>query len=133
MDLGKISIPSGGVIRDHHDRWVIGCYSRVDGGNAFKAEALALRGVLQLAWDKGFRQVICDVDCVDLVKIVVDPEAVQLHTEFLVLYSIRQLISMEWDVKLNDVHRDSNAIADYLAWRGAATGLWVRLRIRFGC
>lgn len=99
---------------------MVGCYSREEGDNAFKAEALALRDVLLLAWNKGFRKVSCDVDCVELVKVVADAEVVQLHYEFLMLNFIRQLLSREWDVKLNGIHRDSNVVADYLARRGAA-------------
>lgn len=89
---------------------------------------LILRDVLQLAWDRGFRKVICDVDCVELVKVIADVEAMQLHTEFLVLNYIRQLMTKEWDVKRNGVHRDSNVVADCLARRGVVAcshGSWV--------
>lgn len=78
--------------------------SREEGDRAFKAEALALGDVLVLAWDRGFRQIICDVDCDELVQVVVDAEAVQFHSEFVVLNFIRQLLAREWDVKLNGVH-----------------------------
>ncbi|XP_057417663.1 uncharacterized protein LOC130711876 [Lotus japonicus] len=121
-------IGGGGTIRDHRGRWVVGCYSREEGDTAFKVEALALRDVLVLVWDRGSRQIICDVDCDELVRVVVDAEAVQLHSEFLVLNVTHQLLAREWNVKLNGVHRDSNAVADYLARRGAAAsapGFWV--------
>ncbi|XP_057419070.1 uncharacterized protein LOC130713312 [Lotus japonicus] len=121
-------IGGGSVIRDHRGRCLVGCYSRENDNNAFKAEALASPDVLQLAWDRGFRKVICDVDCIDLVKVITDAEAVHRHSEYLVLSSICQLLAKQWDVKLNSFHRDSNVVADYLARRGANEifpGFWI--------
>ncbi|XP_057442323.1 uncharacterized protein LOC130734042 [Lotus japonicus] len=121
-------IGGGGIIRDHLGRWVVGCYSGEAGDSAFRAEAVAMRDVLQLAWEKGFRRVICDVDCAELASIITDEAASQRHAEFLVLGSIRQLLAREWNVRINCVHRESNIVADYLARRGAAarsSGAWV--------
>lgn len=107
---------------------MVGCYSSDSEGSAFKAEATTLKDVLELAWNRGFHRVICDVDCVDLVATLEDAIAVQLHSDFLVLNSISQLLAKDWDVRINCVHRDSNAVADYLARRGDATstsGSWI--------
>ncbi|XP_057438918.1 uncharacterized protein LOC130730815 [Lotus japonicus] len=82
-----------GVIRDHLGLWVTGCYSGEPEGNAFKAEATTLKEVLELAWNRGLRSVICDVDCADLVATLADAVAVQLHSKFLILNSISQLLA----------------------------------------
>lgn len=120
-------IGGGGIIKDHLGRWVAGCYSGNSGNNAFLAEAVALRDVLQLVWDRGFRRVICDVDCAALVSMSSDAATSQRHSEFLVLLSIRHLLVKDWNVKINCVYRDSNSVADFLARRGAVahvSGLW---------
>lgn len=74
-------IGGGGIIQDHHGRWLVGCFSGDVGDSAFKAEVVALRDVLELAWDRGFRKVICDVDCAALVTTLADETAVQMHLE----------------------------------------------------
>ncbi|XP_057432085.1 uncharacterized protein LOC130724830 [Lotus japonicus] len=117
-----------GVIRDHLSRWVAGCYSGTVAGNAFRAEAKALVEVLELAWNRGLRRLICDVDCDNLVKILEDAGAIQLHSEFQVLFPIIQLLARDWHVRINSVHRDSNAVADLLARRGvvaSTSGVWI--------
>ncbi|XP_057452178.1 uncharacterized protein LOC130743996 [Lotus japonicus] len=105
-------IGGGGVIRDHHDKWVAGCFSGVAGDNAFRVEAVAMRDVLRLAWHRGFRRVICEVDCSVLVSTLADTTAIHMHYEFPV---------MVLDPPLN-------VLADYLARRGAtarAFGAWI--------
>lgn len=50
--------------------WLAGFSSFAHHGDAFAAEAMALRDGLLLAWDHGYKQVSCDVDCEDFTLLV---------------------------------------------------------------
>ncbi|XP_057418682.1 uncharacterized protein LOC130712883 [Lotus japonicus] len=91
LDLDQ-RIAGGGVIRDHHGKWVAGCFSGATGDNEFRAEAVTLRDVLRLAWHRGFQRVICEVDYAVLVSTLADIPAIHRHSEFPVLYTIHHML-----------------------------------------
>lgn len=65
---------AGGVCKDELGGWLCGFMNANQGASAFVAKAVALRDGLQLAWDKGFRWIECEVDNLDLVNDVEDEE-----------------------------------------------------------
>ncbi|XP_057444937.1 uncharacterized protein LOC130737196 [Lotus japonicus] len=73
-----------------------------------------------LAWDQGYKQIACDIDCEELVTILdrTDQDLVLHHPQVLVLKEIMTLMARDWRVTVNWVHRDGNAAADWLAKYG---------------
>lgn len=95
-----------------------GFHSFLSGGCSLLSEARALKLGLQVAWDRGYRDVICNTDCSDLLKALEDDE----RRQFLpILGEIRDLTSRSWNVSLSGISRDCNLPADWLAKKGAAS------------
>lgn len=109
---------AGGLVRDDQGHWVRGFHAFQTTGNALLAEAWALKLGLQLVWDWGFRDVICNVDCADLLKSLEDEESRRCLP---ILDDIHELISRQWSVSLIRVSRDCNKPADWLAKKGASS------------
>lgn len=109
---------SGGIIRNSRGQWLCGFHSFLSDGCSLLSEARALKLVLQVAWDRGYRDVICNTDCSDLLKALEDDE----RRQFLpILGEIRDLTSRSWNVSLSVINRDCNLPADWLAKKGAAS------------
>ena len=107
---------AGGLLHDHQGRWLAGFATHRPYGNALQAEALALHLGLQLAWSRGFREVLCEVDCKELITLLEDQS---VRSFMPILEDIYQSIHRVWKVSLNHISREANAPADYLAKLGA--------------
>ncbi|XP_057418969.1 uncharacterized protein LOC130713196 [Lotus japonicus] len=88
------------------------------GGSVLLSEARALKLGLQLAWDRGFRDVRCNVDCSDLLLALVDEDSRNL---FPILSDIHEMSSRSWKVVFNAISRDCNQPADWLVKKGASS------------
>ncbi|XP_057418831.1 uncharacterized protein LOC130713045 [Lotus japonicus] len=110
----------GGIVRDSQGLWQDGFHGYMIGESAFMAEAIALERGLHFVWDRGYRQVVCNVDCRNLLQALGDEEKCQLLP---ILGDIRELLQRRWVVSLSYVGRDCNASADWLAKRGASSPL----------
>ncbi|XP_057452893.1 uncharacterized protein LOC130744751 [Lotus japonicus] len=111
----------GGLIRDNKGKFLTGFQSLKAAGCPFLAEALALREGLLLAWNTGYRNVLCEVDCHDLVALLVDTDVdrVRFHGNRAVLRELQHILSRNWNISLSWSHRNSNMAADWIAKRGA--------------
>lgn len=106
----------GGVFRDSKGTWMGGFISFETGGNPLLAEATALRDGLECGWQRGFRNLICEVDCQELISSLGDQE----RTRFMpVLQDINNWLLRDWIVVLQPVNRIANRVADRLARLGA--------------
>lgn len=93
------------------------------GGNAFEAEAMALRDGLELAWVRGFRNLICEVDSRDLLAAIQNTDLDRFITE---IHQIRTMLARDWQVSVRGIHRDCNQVADFIAKTASnGTGLQV--------
>ncbi|KAL6530866.1 hypothetical protein OROGR_014726 [Orobanche gracilis] len=68
----------GGVVRDEHGHWILGFASQTWGGTAFMAEITALRDGLEMVWNRGYRHVIFETDCEEILQALNDAYIVQL-------------------------------------------------------
>ncbi|XP_057432961.1 uncharacterized protein LOC130725786 [Lotus japonicus] len=108
---------AGGLLRDELGQWVRGFQAFQAGGNPLLSEAWALKIGLQITWDAGFRDVICNLDCGELLKSLGEVDS----RRFLpILDDIIQLLDRPWRVSLSAFSRDCNMPADWLAKRGAS-------------
>lgn len=105
----------GGVIRDSRGHWQHGYFLKMVGGNPLMEEAIALRTGLELAWNTGYREVRCEVDCKELVQGLRDHEICRFCPE---LQGINNWCRRDWKVEIIWVPRECNMVADHLAKRG---------------
>ncbi|MBA0682342.1 hypothetical protein Goari_024069, partial [Gossypium aridum] len=109
----RSSASIGGVFRDMNGSWLCGFLMRLGGDIIFKVEARAIFKGLNLAWDKGFRQLELECDNALLVEtILVGGAADSNLTELRLIY---RLLNRNWKVHIRHIPRTHNKVADHLA------------------
>ncbi|XP_057449021.1 uncharacterized protein LOC130740433 [Lotus japonicus] len=81
-------------------------------------ELLAMWHGLNLVWDRGFRQVICQSDSTEALALVLGVPPPR-HRYAALIWSIKDLLSREWEVSMTHMLREGNSCADFLAKYGA--------------
>lgn len=77
---------------------------------------------LRLAWDKGFKKVIVELDVLNLVQNIMDVKIRDNRCHPL-LMSIRNLSKQDWHVSFRFIHKSGNECVDHLArWEGRLVG-----------
>ena len=107
---------AGGLLRNHRGEWLVGFAAHKMNGNPLLAEAHALYLGLQMAWTKGYREVICEVDSKELMDKLGDNT---LYRFMPILKEINDVIQRNWSISLSHIRREANATADWLAKFGA--------------
>ncbi|KAJ1408473.1 Ribonuclease H-like superfamily [Sesbania bispinosa] len=59
----------GGLVRGRDKKWLSGFMGFVGLGSPLEAELLAVLAALKFAWDKGWRNLILESDCLEVVNI----------------------------------------------------------------
>lgn len=103
---------AGGVFRNDQGRWLLGFHNAGLGGNAFEAEAMALRDGLELAWARGFRNIICEVDSRELLGSL---QSSELDSFVPMVQQIRSMLERPWQVAIRGIQRKCNQVADFIA------------------
>ncbi|XP_057444549.1 uncharacterized protein LOC130736776 [Lotus japonicus] len=85
-------------------------------------ELMAIFQGLKLAWEEGFRRVLCLSDSLLPVSLIQEPPT-RFHECTVLIASVNDLLRRQWEVRLEHTLRDGNACADFLAKVGAAQGL----------
>ncbi|XP_057456997.1 uncharacterized protein LOC130747949 [Lotus japonicus] len=109
----------GGLLRDHTCKWITDFMFQEKGGSSFCVEAKALRDGLRLAWDRGFRRLICASDNQELVRILSAPGNIQDQVHDGVVREIHEVLNGDWQVDLSWCRREGIAAADWLARNGS--------------
>ncbi|KAF7842214.1 reverse transcriptase [Senna tora] len=120
------SICCGGVVRDNSGRWITGFTKRLGHGSAFQAEIWAILLGLRFSHDKGFPKVIIETDSIMALNFVQSNTDIQ-HPLGGIRARIRELLSMDWQVKLVHTYREGNMVADALANAGHDQLLDIRI------
>lgn len=84
---------AGGLERDAQGQWLFGFVARQGGRNAFMAKAQAMLLGMELVWDRGYKDVIVEVDC-------------------------QEVRDRAWRISIERVKRECNAPEDFLAMLG---------------
>ncbi|CAN1342712.1 Putative ribonuclease H protein At1g65750, partial [Linum perenne] len=86
-----------------------------------------LRGAmigLQIAWDRGFRRIIVQLDSRVAVQLLLgDGEDSHQHSSEIA--SFREMLDRDWMIKVEHIYREGNRTADYLAGIGHALTIGV--------
>ncbi|XP_057450642.1 uncharacterized protein LOC130742565 [Lotus japonicus] len=76
------------------------------------AEASALRDGLKLAWERGWKRVGCEVDSVELLQVL---QQRMNGNIFPIVVEIWNYLDRNWEISINRISRDYNAVADHIA------------------
>ncbi|XP_019416401.1 PREDICTED: uncharacterized protein LOC109327691 [Lupinus angustifolius] len=109
------SIRDGGVIRNDDGFWISG-FSTIFGiGSSIQAELLAIEFGLKLAWTLGYRKIILESDCLEVIHIISGRVQVCLERLAGIILSISGLLERHWEVLTHHILREGNSVADFLA------------------
>lgn len=106
---------SGGILRSETGEWITGFSSCEGAGNPLLAELLAIKHGLNLAWEGGFRNIICETDSQEAVQLIHATSPHALHVFADTMEQILDLMQRSWLVEMHHVFREANACADFLA------------------
>jgi ribonuclease HI len=88
-------------------------------GPTLLLELLALKHGLMIAWDWGYRQVLCNSDSMDTLRLVLEGNIEFHHFGAINVMDIKDLLAREREVQLCHTLREGNSCADFLAKLGA--------------
>lgn len=108
----------GGVIRNTNGDWLWGFTSYLGHQDNLFAELMAMNKGLLLAWDQGYRQVVCYSDSLLAIHLVQGPFN-QLHAYATVIQNIKDCIHRNWSVQILHTLREGNSATDFMAKMGA--------------
>ncbi|KAK8993536.1 hypothetical protein V6N11_033631 [Hibiscus sabdariffa] len=106
----------GGVIRDKNGDWIVGFTRPVGRCSVLLAELWALHDMLARAWSFGFRRVVIETDCLEVIWIL-QRSSNSLSGNGLVA-SIWYWIDQNWELVVCHSPRTCNLFADRLATWG---------------
>ncbi|CAL0324610.1 unnamed protein product [Lupinus luteus] len=109
------SMRNGGILRDENGFWITGFSCREGHGDSFLVELSATFRGLNLAWSKGFRKVICELDYLDVVEALNNRHVVHLHQHASQIMDVWEILHQSWEVVISHVPRTQNQVADRLA------------------
>lgn len=105
---------AGGLFRDSNGHW-LGVFQVFLGVcSNLVAELSALKFGLMIAWNKGFRRLICEVDAM-VVLLLIKSVDVNFHFLFWLIQDVRLLLNRSWSVLLEHTLQEGNFCADFLA------------------
>ena len=112
------SIGSGGLLRDNKGDWIRG-FSSFDGvGDPLLAELFGILHGLALALDLGYKDLVCESDCLEAVTLLHSKGLHRFHRHASILAAIMMLMERGVSVEFVHVVREVNACADFLAKQG---------------
>ncbi|KAK8984899.1 hypothetical protein V6N11_064445 [Hibiscus sabdariffa] len=103
----------GGLLRDDCGDWVVGFTWPIGRCSVLVAELWALYDMLHCAWDRGFRKVLIETDCLEVIRILQRTSPSLSNTGLVA--SIMRLTEHNWELVIRHVPRSGNALADRLS------------------
>lgn len=107
----------GGLIRNHLGEWICGFSGSCGFADNLAAELQGINYGLELAWHKGYRNVILESDSKCALDLLT--ATTTFHSLSPLLVHINSLLIRDWNVKLQHNHREGNECADWMAKKGA--------------
>ncbi|GAU36544.1 hypothetical protein TSUD_277500 [Trifolium subterraneum] len=108
-----------GLIRDSLGRWVIGFAKFLGQTNAYMAELWGLFHGLRIARSQGIGKLIVQSDSVVIVKSL-QTGSEGSATGWMLFKKIKQLLTLNWEVRIIHVYREANSCADIMAGQGCS-------------
>ena len=120
-NTGLKRMDCGGMLTDVDGNWLSGFSVSFGHGNAFLSELLAIEHGLRLAWNLGYRELVCATDCRDAITALNTLDTTSFwasHT----LSRIKDMLHWDWTVTLESISRNNNLVADALACAASRDG-----------
>ncbi|CAJ2632849.1 unnamed protein product [Trifolium pratense] len=118
----------GGVLRHSNGKWIYGFAGTVGISTILHVELLAIYHGLKVAWDQGYRNIVCYSDSTLSIQLI-GRDVNSWHHYASILTNIRDLVKRNWSIDFKHTKREANAVADLLAKAGAAgTNAWTEFR-----
>lgn len=108
----------GGLLRFDTRAWIssFSCSEGVE--KDLLAELFAVQKAF-LAWDLGYKKVICGTSCLEIVDMFNKGRHFELHICAHIVLDFAALINCSWFVSIHLVYREVNNCADFFAKLGA--------------
>ncbi|CAN1342708.1 Putative ribonuclease H protein At1g65750, partial [Linum perenne] len=115
---------AGGLFRDADGRCLAAFSMNLRICSITRAELRGAMIGLQIAWDRGFRRIIVQLDSRVAVQLLLgDGEDSHQHSSEIA--SFREMLDRDWMIKVEHIYREGNRTADYLAGIGHALTIGV--------
>ena len=112
-DLGCLG--AGGVVRNHGGDWIAGFSHYEAGGDALLAELRAIQIGHDFSSLKGYVNIICESDCLEVVDLIIDCRDHTLHTYATNILYIRNALYENGNTTFVHVLKKQNMCADFIA------------------
>ena len=110
----------GCIIRNPDGCWLKGCTGKVEVCSVLFAELYAIWRGLLLAWESGFREVICETDCLEALFLVNQRMLSKDIPEWDLAKHIQEVMNWNWRVSILLIQRTANSVADCMAKAAAS-------------
>lgn len=117
---------AGGLIRGADGEWLGGFTCNFCWCTNMAAELFGARQGLQLAWEKGFRRVVLELDASTAIQRIEDPVDLNHHYGSLIS-DCKELMSRDWDCRLSHTLREGNACASFFSKAAANDAYGLRV------
>jgi ribonuclease HI len=107
-----------GVLHDSLSRWLLGYTCNGRATSPLHAELIAFDVGIRHSWSLGYRVIICESDCAELVNLVTLNSNIGRHWLKDIIVNLRTALTWEWEITINHIPRGRNEIADALARHG---------------
>lgn len=106
------------MLHDRYGQWILGFSGSCGFTTNINDELLAIHKGLNLAWNKGYNQVVCESDSQPALDLIAQGTH-HLHPHAPLVTSIRAFWLYPWEVSFQHSFREGNAVTDWLAKEGA--------------
>lgn len=108
----------GGLVRNSEGGWLVGFSGHIGHSDVLKAELNGILNGLKIAWERGYRNLLCYTDSMN-AKTLIQDQSIDFHRYATIVQEIRDLLNLPWSVDLLHTLREGNMCADHLAKLGA--------------
>ncbi|CAN1779457.1 Putative ribonuclease H protein At1g65750 [Linum perenne] len=113
---------AGGLLRDEMGRCSAAYSLNLGICSITRAELRGMIFGLQMAWDRGHRRVVAQLDSAVAVALL-EADGEITHQHAAEIYQFRELQKRDWCIQVRHIYREANKAADSLAGRGHSLGL----------
>jgi len=114
----SLCLGTGGVIRNHEGEWIAGFSHYEVGGDALLVELRAIQIGIDICHNRSYTNVICESDCLEVVKIFIGSSSHNLHVHASTILQIFEALQQEDNYILVHILLEQNMCADFMAKEG---------------
>ncbi|KAK8561987.1 hypothetical protein V6N12_049042 [Hibiscus sabdariffa] len=111
----------GGVIQDGSGSWVFGYFWVIGRCSALVVELWAIYDAFRRAWEKSFRFLEIEFDCLEVVRMILGK--LEICMRHALVAEIKTLMSRDWHLSIIHIHRECNGCADRMVALGRGQDL----------